>query len=230
MLKKYVIFLLFALSVNAAAQTQLTENSWYLRTLVLDNEVYESPIPHSDAVLYFSNNQAVLQHVQCEEVFVVDSNATETTFTMAHPGATLLGFGCSPEATLWYFRDYLFYDADQADPKTFSYEIISEDNHLEMIVTNSDGDKAYYANNPLAISESYQNRISFYPNPAHENLMFSGVDRLQNVSIYDIVGHRVMTIAEAINGIDISQLSGGTYIVKAELESGNSVTTKLLKL
>ncbi len=58
--------------------------------------------------------------------------------------------------------------------------------------------------------------IIMYPNPAKETVIFENIDQKQHITIFNLLGQRVVdqTIDAELNSIDISGLSNGTYLVK----------------
>lgn len=228
-MKKALVLLLLLISVKNMAQSQLVETPWYLQSFIIDDVTYVSPIPNTDTVLYFSVEFFNLEHLQCVEVYSSDFDANETMFTTNPPAVMLIGFGCSNQATQWYNLDYDFYSIFSEVAETFSYEIIEQGGYNELIVTNSDGDQAFYADTPLGTVDNKIPKISFYPNPTNDLVMISEPDSLRNISVYDIVGNNVMKVHQASQSIDLRTLSGGIYILKGEDESGNLVTAKIMK-
>ncbi|MBL4593228.1 MAG: T9SS type A sorting domain-containing protein [Flavobacteriales bacterium] len=69
--------------------------------------------------------------------------------------------------------------------------------------------------------------IGFYPNPALNDLFFTGYESIANVAIYSLTGEKVLESKLVVNKIDISMLSSGLYFVKLTTEEGD-VTKKLI--
>ena len=84
---------------------------------------------------------------------------------------------------------------------------------------------------PLGIENpaAGNNGIKIYPNPASAvvNIAVNQNFNLKSAAIYSITGQKVMESSNT--AIDISKLSNGIYIVKAELTNGVSVSQKLVK-
>ena len=86
-----------------------------------------------------------------------------------------------------------------------------------MTVIDSNGNssvcEAIIMINPgLGINDDLDENIIIYPNPTEDILFISGNENELEVSIYDLLGKRVMKVS-VINRIDISLLSIGTYLV-----------------
>ena len=72
-----------------------------------------------------------------------------------------------------------------------------------------------------------KNHISVYPNPAQQTLYIQSEEAGEQVSIYDISGRMLLTMGHAPlsnQGIDISTLAKGIYIIKVKTTTGE--TTK----
>jgi len=76
------------------------------------------------------------------------------------------------------------------------------------------------------------NAFKMFPNPIQNNLLISTEQKMREVTVRNIVGQTVKTIAT--NGyektIDLSELSGGNYIITVALENGELMTKKIVKL
>ena len=83
---------------------------------------------------------------------------------------------------------------------------------------------------PVGIAETSVEGFSFYSNPTSDILNLKSVKNFGTVSIYDLLGQRV--IESHVDGtdsqLDISALSNGTYIMKADV-NGELRTFKLIK-
>ena len=72
-------------------------------------------------------------------------------------------------------------------------------------------------------------KISFYPNPAAEELFISGHARIEAVEIFNTVGTRVLRKSKVNDRIDVSELSTGLHFVKVYLNKGLLETHKFIK-
>lgn len=64
------------------------------------------------------------------------------------------------------------------------------------------------------------NTISIFPNPAQDVLNFSSKEKIQNIEIYNNLGQQVMKSEVRNQSINISGLSQGIYILKAQSQEG----------
>jgi len=85
----------------------------------------------------------------------------------------------------------------------------------------------------LGVEDAGQNEIVIYPNPASKIVTISDDSPLQTVTFYNVLGAEVLKISN-INAtskqIDISELSSGIYLVKAQNELNNESVKRLVKL
>ena len=83
-------------------------------------------------------------------------------------------------------------------------------------------------NESLSTNSFDQNGISYFPNPVKDVLTFSNVERFTGISIYNLLGQKVLSQNGTVNQIDLSSLNSGAYIVK--LTDGISVKSiKIIK-
>lgn len=82
----------------------------------------------------------------------------------------------------------------------------------------------------LAVDEFDTAQFNFQPNPVTDVLNLSSKSEITNVSVFNLLGQQVIVqpVNAAQTQIDMSQLPGGTYMVR--VASGNSVQTiKIIK-
>jgi plastocyanin len=79
-----------------------------------------------------------------------------------------------------------------------------------------------------AIDENFDlNKLSFYPNPAKNELYFSNFNSINQVNIYSLTGEKIIAAGLEKEKFDVSSLSKGIYFVKIETDKG-AVTKKLV--
>ena len=86
---------------------------------------------------------------------------------------------------------------------------------------------------PLALSEpSLENEsaLSYFPNPVNDKLNLRAQKNIQNVSVYNMLGQRVMTLKPDATDmeVDMSSLSEGSYFVKLSID-GVIETIRIIK-
>ncbi|WP_203293031.1 GEVED domain-containing protein [Luteirhabdus pelagi] len=84
--------------------------------------------------------------------------------------------------------------------------------------------------NFLDIEENSIEGFSYYPNPAEDLLSMRALDVIENVSIYNMLGQKVMeqSFEATTSELNISALSTGTYVMKVTV-NGEIGSYKLIK-
>lgn len=87
------------------------------------------------------------------------------------------------------------------------------------------------SNANLATSEvsAAKNSIKVYPNPFTDVLNISDVKNVKNVSVTDVAGRLVKTIANPESTIHLRDLMQGVYLVTLEMKDGSKQTIKAIK-
>ncbi|WP_379968893.1 GEVED domain-containing protein [Epilithonimonas sp. UC225_85] len=80
----------------------------------------------------------------------------------------------------------------------------------------------------LAVSDVNKNSISVYPNPFTDVLKISDVKGVKSVSVNDISGRQVKTLAPSAE-LNLSNLKTGLYIVNLQMEDGSVKSFKAIK-
>lgn len=97
------------------------------------------------------------------------------------------------------------------------------------------GEKTYYFDNvsyaaPLTAASFDEAKISMYPNPVSSSLSVNSLEKLDTISIYNVIGQEVMRLKvnDTNAVINVSNFQNGIYIVKAFSE-GKVSTSKFTK-
>ncbi len=82
---------------------------------------------------------------------------------------------------------------------------------------------------PLSIKQNAIAGLSVYPNPVTNGTLYitSNSNEAKTVAVYDILGKQVLNTKTSNNAVNVSNLKGGTYIVKIT-EEGKTDTKKLI--
>ncbi|MCF6308162.1 MAG: T9SS type A sorting domain-containing protein, partial [Flavobacteriaceae bacterium] len=82
----------------------------------------------------------------------------------------------------------------------------------------------------LAIADNVIEGFSFYPNPSSDVINIDSQDLIENVSIYNILGQKVIdqNIDATSSQINVANLAQGTYIMKATV-NGVTASYKVIK-
>jgi hypothetical protein len=81
---------------------------------------------------------------------------------------------------------------------------------------------------PTGISDTENNLIKIYPNPANTVLFIEGLSKDTQVSIYDLKGNLILKKQLFEDNLDISTLASGVYTIKLE-DITESITRKFVK-
>jgi glucose/arabinose dehydrogenase len=83
----------------------------------------------------------------------------------------------------------------------------------------------------LNTNDFEKNGITVYPNPASDELFVKNENNIElsAIKITDLTGKTVAYQNSQLSSINISNLSKGMYFVKVETQTGNSVTSKIIK-
>ena len=79
----------------------------------------------------------------------------------------------------------------------------------------------------LSINDNEENDIHIYPNPTTEWLFISSTSSIKNIELYDILGKKVLNVANN-HQIDLSSLYSGVYFIKITSDKGE-ITKKIIK-
>lgn len=70
---------------------------------------------------------------------------------------------------------------------------------------------------------------AIYPNPVENILYFDSSTQITSISVYNLLGKKMMSTEMQTKEIDLSQLSKGMYILHATLENGSTESFKVVK-
>lgn len=89
---------------------------------------------------------------------------------------------------------------------------------------------AYEYNSTLGIDDIVlnTNSVKLYPNPVSDRLFFKSAEQVENISIYNVNGQLIKQVIETTNGIDVSVLSSGLYMIQIKT-SNNTINQKFIK-
>ena len=80
----------------------------------------------------------------------------------------------------------------------------------------------------LAVSNINKSKVSVYPNPFTDVLKISDVKGVKSVSVNDVSGRLVKTLAPSAE-LNLSSLKAGLYIVNLQMEDGTVKSVKAIK-
>ncbi|MEP7256272.1 MAG: T9SS type A sorting domain-containing protein, partial [Ferruginibacter sp.] len=91
-----------------------------------------------------------------------------------------------------------------------------------------DVDGKYSYTNIQLVKLTEKITISIYPNPASEIINIAGWDKIKQMQLYDMSGRKINEWKIVQSTINVNSLANGTYILKAELKSGEIVEQKVI--
>lgn len=80
----------------------------------------------------------------------------------------------------------------------------------------------------LAVANTAVSAVAVYPNPFHDVLRISDVKDVKSVSVHDMTGRNVKTLAPAAE-LNLSSLQQGVYIVNLQMKDGSVKSVKVIK-
>lgn len=235
-MRKKIILLFIGISLNSFAQNpQLSENTWYLQDLIINNQ---SNLPPANAEVssisleFFSINNFL--STVCESIggtLVYDDINQNFTFNELNE---TLGGGCMQITNGSYeFLYFNYYYSNIITP--FDYNIlINGDSSRTLTITSPNGDQAIYGNQTLAIKKEKQSYFSIFFDSTKDtiNLKTKDYPGKYSIKIFDSAGNLVLELSEYITNsktLNIQQLANGLYIVIAQNTIGDIFKKKILR-
>ncbi len=244
---KLVLVLLFTLNLQYtilnqqssslyAQDPQLFENTWYLEKLVIDG-VEHFP-PSNDEVNYialdfFEPNQLVT--TVCDQMNSTVMFIGSDQFEMSPAGFTL--GGCSLNENGFYQDLYFSVFNEPISDLPFNpyiYSIINQTNNTtSLIITNSEGNQAYYNNVILSVRDYVKLNFTMLPNPATGSVELNSIGKkMINITLIDINGCTVyienLTEAKQQQTLRLINKKNGLYFLQIQFEDGRVITKKLI--
>ena len=93
-----------------------------------------------------------------------------------------------------------------------------------------DADGKFSYSSVQIIKASDKNLITVFPNPAINTITVSGVNNIRQMKLYDIGGRVLSEWKTSVQEINVGNLQKGTYILKVELNNGDILQEKIIKI
>ena len=79
--------------------------------------------------------------------------------------------------------------------------------------------------------KEFDNTIHIYPNPVENSItiMLPYPEEIDSVKIFNLKGSEVLSIANSLNQVDVSELSNGVYLLKVLSNKGDNYISKFVK-
>ena len=200
----------------------LLDTTWYLHEVTVDGVTFPSTgdIFYPGTLVFDQADMGTWISVNAFASDVVYDPVLDE-FETTKPTITL--FTCDIYCPLEnvYLNEFYY---KTGDPQTFSYEIISNAPGYRLVVTDSEGNFAVYANTILGLDDKSTDSISFYPNPVEDILyLYSESEIITSAAVYTSSGQLLLKIDNGSKSIDLSSLSGGIYLIEIATETGSTV-------
>ena len=202
-MKKILIIALVVFGYFTKAQQQeLIENTWYLEKLEIESEVYFPPnneeVTPNQITAHFTTFVVSVSSgcnwMEGETIYSEESNQ----FEIGGDGWEVSLSECGLQENQ-IFENHYFYEFWSNNfteiPDPFHYEINSNGEALSLVVTNSEGSKAYYNNAEMSVSDVTElNKGEFQVVFQNENLIIKNRgSRAESVSIFDLNGKMLLS-------------------------------------
>ena len=110
---------------------------------------------------------------------------------------------------------------------TYPKTSVSRNFITETITSNYDNT---YCENNLSNTEFDNNfSISIFPNPAQNIINIHSQETIIEISVYDVLGKKVIVNQLSVNALDISNLAQGMYIIKIIVKNDKTFSSKFIK-
>ena len=231
----YLLLALLIFQTNYSQDPQLFQDEWFLYKLEIDGDQHPAPQNSEITSIPFHIEPDFFESSICTGLMAQDITISNTDIEVSF-FVTLAGFPCNLQVNndyeTLYYDTFLQYNEEN---NIFAYTIENNGSNLLLILTNENGDKAYYGNEPLGINEINATNFSIYPNPAlNEIKIVHSKFEISNlkVKIFNVEGKLLRTDVlepQKNDKFDISMLSSGIYFMNIETDNGNRITKKFVK-
>jgi hypothetical protein len=231
------IFFITCCTSLYAQDPALTANDWILQDLVINGS---SNLPSS---ITYITHDIELQFLDSGAGYsfqtTVCPNQEDIAGTLSYPNATFssmtfqgaaqtLGMCCNPYVTsivnpdqdcfalLSYSSLYAQFFMSDNPPVDFDYEFVTLANSTSLRITKGNGDYAIYNNAPLSTPDfSTALETSLTVNPVGEKLLLNGsnIQDINELSIYNLEGRKMMSASFYNDALDVSFLNKGVYFL-----------------
>lgn len=106
-----------------------------------------------------------------------------------------------------------------------TYEITENPNEsFSLEINNTEGNRALYSSELLSNPEFKLKNITIFPNPTTNTLFITSENlQIEQLSVFNPSGQKVMELEEVTTEIDVSSLQNGIYFLKLTSEEGTII-------
>ena len=236
-MKNIIIALILLFFIKASAQnTELFNNTWYLKKLVISSEEFESSAINGYPKVNFLQNpyRLYISNPECSDFayYFVGYDGPDN-FDNLGPGAGFSGscVGGWPQYEFSMKHHSIYYQTNSP----YTYTLTSEEEEWSLVITNAIGDMAFYENLTLHTNSVQKNFLSIYPNPTRDILYLRSIDEsvIAHIKLLESSGKIISTdgrIDWSNYTLDLSDLSSGIYYLKTISKDGAFSIQKIMKL
>ena len=249
----YIITILFlVLNISfISAQTQeeeLKNNMWYVHKVILDDTEYIAPLNEERLNFFYNYNFNFNQDYEYFELFFCSSYYGNNVMFLENQQFSVEGWislaiipsSCSIQENSDY--DFLYSSVMNplvtAAPLIYSYEVNTIDGSTkQLIITNQNGDKAYFYNYYLSNPLFELSDISIYPNPVSDVVQIAMPNTAKeryDYKIYDSNGKLIKVFKDKKGlhiTLEIQDLASGIYWLEINTPDAQQrgYSTKIIK-
>src|SRR5699024_3070022 len=235
--KSVVLLLFFSLSVSFLKAQEIEDSlatflnqEWYLTKLVIDQE--EKPFIPSDMILklYLNNDYIEVYDDKLYSGITINGCEDCGAIILFNSGNQFAkdGFTCfaydycvyryhddeyNDILEFEYLYSQVFWEVIGSGDSFYEFEVNNEVEISFLIITDEEGNQAFYANQDLAVDNFEKHSLVVYPNPIENQLFIENFNQPIQIIIYDVSGSQKIekTLNSSSQSIDVSQLSAGLY-------------------
>lgn len=235
---RFLAFFYLAHSLVYGQNTALFDQTWSLYELQIEGTTY---IPNQNDFIIFDlggSNTVGIGNAICDIGYLGEPIVYngEISFEIEFISISPIGPQCDmyndPEAFNALIMHASFYTIPptSAPKNPFVYEILEEDDAIQLHITNENGDGATYQNIPLSLDENDLRYIQLIYQSDESKLFFTGLTTPVHLEIFSISGQSMRSInIQPQEALTLSHLTTGMYLITVRQQSGHQKTFKLLK-
>lgn len=235
-MKSYIALCLILFGFFTKAQQEiLTDNTWYLKKVIIDGTEYAHPTTHPDieGTAVFTDDSFL--SIVCNWLASDILYTSNTTFII-YPSISL--GSCNGRWDYDTFEHYyfgLFFGGDTANEvgPEYQYSLTEINNNVkELTLINTKGNKAIYHSDHLHTTNLSNAKLSISPNPVKDILYLQNLQKNAKnlwIEIYDTQGKLIINQFIKENKLDVSQLEKGIYFIKIKNNTEVILSQKIIK-
>lgn len=209
---------------------EIIEEEWNGTTWVLEGR---------DSFTYDGNNRIasvkfdIRNGMAWEEAFtttyMVDGNGNRISETDAFAG----GGGGDETITYAYDMTALMSSFDNPFADDNGFEYLYEDypyfNKILSETSTNNYRTTYDYNNVLSLNKAINKQVSMdiFPNPSRDYVTIKSSEAIEKIDVFNAVGTKILSTSDL--KIDVSNFSNGLYLMNIILDSGVTVSKKIIK-